>query len=97
MAKVTFGNHAALRVQRAERQRIRKFYREVLGCRLNREFEEKDYFRIGDDYYISFLYGGTGGKEPDKGAVYAQARCSRYRTLTCTFRLWEDKGSGCSV
>jgi catechol 2,3-dioxygenase-like lactoylglutathione lyase family enzyme len=73
MAKVTFGNHAALRVRRGERERIRRFYRDVLGCRLNRELEEKDDFRIGDDYYISFLYGGTGGKEPDKGAVYAQA------------------------
>ena len=73
MAKVTFGNHAALRVWPGERERIRKFYRDVLGCQLNRELEDKDDFRIGEDYYISFLYGGPGGKEPDKGAVYAQA------------------------
>ena len=73
MAKVTFSNHAALRVRPSERERIRKFYRDVLGCRLNREFDDKEDFRIGDDYYITFLYGGPGAQEPDKGAVYAQA------------------------
>ena len=73
MAKVTFSNHAALRVRPGERERIRKLYGDILGCTLNRQLEEKDDFRIGDDYYISFLYGGPGGKEPDKGAVYVQS------------------------
>ena len=73
MAKVLFSNHSALRVRPAERERIRRFYRDVLGCKLNREFEDKDDYRIGDDYYISFLYGGPGGKAPDEGAIYAQS------------------------
>jgi len=72
MPKVMFGNHAALRVRAAERDRIRAFYRDVLGCNLNRSFPTKDDFRIGADYYISFLYGGTGEGEPDKGATYSQ-------------------------
>ena len=56
MAKVTFGNHSALRVRRAERERIQSFYRDVLGCQLTRSFGDKDDFRIGDDFHIAFIY-----------------------------------------
>jgi len=31
MSKIIFGNHSALRVDRTERDRIRKFYSDVLG------------------------------------------------------------------
>jgi catechol 2,3-dioxygenase-like lactoylglutathione lyase family enzyme len=72
MPKVMFGDHAALPVRAAESDRIRGFYRDVLGCNLNRSFPTKDDFRIGADYYIPFLHGGTGGGEPEKGATYSQ-------------------------
>ena len=73
MEKVVFGNHSAVMVRHQERDAIRKFYGDVLGCKLNRGFDDKDDFRLGDDFYISFLYGGPGGHEADEGAVYAQA------------------------
>ena len=60
MAKVFFGNHSALRVPRAEKDRIREFYRDVLGCKITREGDEKDDFRIGDNFYIAFLYENEG-------------------------------------
>jgi catechol 2,3-dioxygenase-like lactoylglutathione lyase family enzyme len=56
MAKVIFGNHSAVRVPRAEKDRIRKFYRDVLGCEITREGDQKDDFRMGDNFYIAFLY-----------------------------------------
>ncbi|MFC4055923.1 VOC family protein [Actinomadura syzygii] len=71
MTKVIFGNHSALRVRRTERDRIRKFYRDVLGCELTREFDDKDDFRLGDDFYIAFLYGSGDGREVDEGVAYA--------------------------
>jgi hypothetical protein len=37
MAKVIFGNHSAVRVRRTERERIRKFYCDVLDCKITRE------------------------------------------------------------
>ena len=61
MAKVIFGNHSAIRVRRAERERIRNFYHDVLGCRITREFDDKDDFRIGDDFHIAFLYASGSG------------------------------------
>lgn len=56
MAKVIFGNHAAVVVPRTEQDRIRKFYRDVLGCEIARATDQKDDIRIGDDFYIAFLY-----------------------------------------
>lgn len=71
MAKVIFGNHSAVRVSRTERDRIRKFYCDVLGCKIMREFDDKDDIRIGDDFYLSFLYGAGDGRGADKGVNYA--------------------------
>lgn len=71
MSKIIFGNHSALRVQRGDRDRIRKFYCDVLGCEIVREFDGKDDIRIGDDFYISFLYSAGDGRGADKGVNYA--------------------------
>ena len=56
MARVIFGNHSAVRVPRAEKDRIRTFYRDVLGCEITRASDQKDDVRLGDDFYIAFLY-----------------------------------------
>ena len=56
MAKVVFGNHSAIRVPRTERDRIRSFYRDVLGGEITREGDQKDDIRLGDGFYIAFLY-----------------------------------------
>jgi catechol 2,3-dioxygenase-like lactoylglutathione lyase family enzyme len=68
---VFFGNHSALRVQRTERDRVRRFYRDVLGCQLTRELDDKDDFRMGDGFYIAFLYESGDGRGADKGVNYA--------------------------
>jgi catechol 2,3-dioxygenase-like lactoylglutathione lyase family enzyme len=57
MEKVIFGNHSAVIVPRAEKERIRRFYCNVLGCTLVREREGADDIRMGDNFYIGFLYG----------------------------------------
>lgn len=56
MAKVIFGNHSAVRVPRTEKDRIRQFYRDVLGCKIMRESDQKDDFRMGENFYFAFLY-----------------------------------------
>jgi catechol 2,3-dioxygenase-like lactoylglutathione lyase family enzyme len=71
MTNVVFGNHTALRVPRTERDRIRSFYRDVLGCELMRELDDKDDFRMGDGFYFAFLYKSGDGRAPEKGVVYA--------------------------
>jgi catechol 2,3-dioxygenase-like lactoylglutathione lyase family enzyme len=60
MVKVAFGNHSAVVVSRTEQDRIREFYRDVLGCTITRESDQKDDFRMGDNFYIAFLYENEG-------------------------------------
>jgi catechol 2,3-dioxygenase-like lactoylglutathione lyase family enzyme len=71
MKKASFSNHSAVRVRRTERDRIRNFYRDVLGGSLMREFDDKDDFQLGDNFYIAFLYGSGDGRGADKGVNYA--------------------------
>jgi len=56
MAKVVFGNHAAVIVPRQDRDRIRKFYCDVLGCTITRESDQRDVLRVGDNFYIALMY-----------------------------------------
>jgi hypothetical protein len=57
MAKVIFGNHASVIVPRQDRENIRKFYCDVLGGTITKAQEERDFLRLGDNFYIAFLYG----------------------------------------
>jgi hypothetical protein len=57
MAKVTFGNHSSVLVPRQDRDRIRSFYCDVLGGEITQAEPERDFVRLGGDFYIAFLYG----------------------------------------
>jgi hypothetical protein len=57
MAKALFGNHASVIVPRQDRENIRKFYCDVLGGTITKAQEERDFLRLGDNFYIAFLYG----------------------------------------
>ena len=57
MAKVIFGNHSSVLVPRQDRDNIRKFYCEVLGGKIMKADPERDFIRLGEDFYIGFLYG----------------------------------------
>lgn len=71
MSTVSIGNHAAVIVPRQERERIRKFYCDVLGATITMTLNgaadarvgikhvdgSRDHFRVGDDFHIAFMYG----------------------------------------
>lgn len=57
MASAIFGNHSSVIVPREDRDRIRKFYCDVLGGIITREQEERDFVRLGENFYVVFLYG----------------------------------------
>jgi hypothetical protein len=57
MAKVIFGNHSSVLVPRQDRENIRKFYCDVLGGKIMKADPERDFVRLGEDFYIGFLYG----------------------------------------
>lgn len=57
MAKVVFGNHSSVLVPRRDRDDICRFYWDVLGATIVKVDAERDFVRLGDDFYIAFLYG----------------------------------------
>lgn len=57
MATVTMGNHSSVLVSRQDRERIREFYCDVLGGEVTKAEPERDFLRLGGDFYIAFLYG----------------------------------------
>jgi hypothetical protein len=70
MAKVIFGNHASVLVPRRDRDSIRKFYCDVLGGKLLKADPERDFIRLGENFYIGFLYGDV----PDASEFLRTAR-----------------------
>ena len=69
MAKVVFGNHSSVIVPRQDRDSIREFYCDVLGCTITKEQNDRDFLRLGEDFYI-FLYGDV----PDESEFLRTAR-----------------------
>ena len=69
MAKVIFGNHSSVVVPRQDRDGIRKFYCDVLGGKITKADPERDFIRLGDNFYI-VLYGDV----PDESEFLRTAR-----------------------
>jgi catechol 2,3-dioxygenase-like lactoylglutathione lyase family enzyme len=57
MAQVIMGNHSSVLVPRQDRDRIRQFYCDVLGGEVTQADPERDFIRLGENFYIAFLYG----------------------------------------
>jgi hypothetical protein len=70
MATVIFGNHSSVIVPRQDRDKIREFYCGVLGGTITLAQDERDFIRLGEDFYIAFLYGDV----PDESEFLRSAR-----------------------
>ncbi len=68
MAHAIFGNHCSVIVPRTERERIHRFYGDVLGGTIVRSQEERDFIRLGGTFYV-VLYGDV----PDSGELQRRA------------------------
>ena len=64
MAKVIVGNHAAVFAARSEQGRIRRFYCDVLGCKVRVNSDEVDRFQL-DDLHFCFVWQSTALDESD--------------------------------
>ena len=58
MAKVILGNHTAVFAARSDQDRIRKFYGDVLGCKVRMKNDEVDRFQL-DDVHFCFVWQST--------------------------------------
>lgn len=56
MSVTALGENSKLTVLPSEREQIRNFYQEVLGCPLTSETERADFFRIGNNFNLGVVY-----------------------------------------
>ena len=70
MAKVIFGNQSSVIVPRQDRDSIRRFYCDVLGATITKAQDERDFVRLGEDFYVVFMYGDV----PDESEFLRTAR-----------------------
>jgi hypothetical protein len=85
MTKVILGNASAITVPRQDRDSIRRFYGDVLGGKIVKEDNEKDIFRLEEEFYILFRYGDV----PDESeflrsprALWLQIKSDNVEELT---------------
>ena len=57
MTKVIFGNHSSVLVPRQDRDSIHKFYCDVVGGKITKADPERDFVRLGENFFVAFLYG----------------------------------------
>ena len=70
MAKIIFGNHSSVIVPRKDRDSIHKFYCDVLGGKITKAEDDRDFLRLGKNFYIGFLYADV----PDQSEFLRTAR-----------------------
>jgi len=70
MPVVEFGNHSSVIFPRKDRENIRKFYCDVLGGKIMKAEDDRDFLRLGENFYFGFLYGDI----PDEREFLRTAR-----------------------
>jgi catechol 2,3-dioxygenase-like lactoylglutathione lyase family enzyme len=63
---VTFGENSKLTVLPSERDRIRSFYRDVLGCPMTKKSDRADFFKIGNTFYLGVIYDDAAQSPKDR-------------------------------
>ena len=101
MTKVIFGNHSAVWVSRAEKDRIREFYRDVLGGQDHEGGRSERRLLPGRQLLFTFLYENEGVALDESGfskAIYLELKAdnveevgrrlspSASRSLRCRIR-----------
>lgn len=64
MARIILGKHTAVYAPKSERNRIRKFYCDVLGCKARVQTAAVDRLQL-EDFHFVFVYTDTALKESD--------------------------------
>jgi hypothetical protein len=76
------GENSKFFAKPSERDRIRKFYRDVLGCAATKESESIDIFRIGTSFYLGVVYDNSALSASDNlKSIWLDLRTDRPEEL----------------
>ena len=66
MTNLALGEHSKMVIRPSERDRVQRFYRDVLGCRVTAKSEAMDLIRVGTDFYIGAVYDDAALSDSDR-------------------------------
>jgi catechol 2,3-dioxygenase-like lactoylglutathione lyase family enzyme len=79
---VSLGNQSKMMANPNEQNRIRKFYKEILGCVLIKESKETDLIRLGNDFFIGIIYDNSTLTESDlQKSIWLELRTNNPESL----------------
>jgi hypothetical protein len=93
MTSVSLGENSKLIAHQAEREGVRKFYKEVFDCPATRESERIDVFRIGTNFSLGVVYDDSALSATDGlKSIWLEIRTPEPEVLkakTLEFRIKE--------
>ena len=66
MTTVSLGENSKMVIRPSERDRVQRFYRDVLGCRVTTKSEGMDLIRLGTDFYIGAVHDYSALSDADR-------------------------------
>ena len=86
MPVAVLGNASAITVPRQDRDSIRRFYGDVLGGKIVKEDNEKDIFRLEEEFFILFRYGDVADESEflrsPRRALWLQIKSDNVEEMT---------------
>jgi len=71
---ISLGPDLKLPVNPSERDRVRAFYRDVLGCAMTKESDRADIFRIGSGSYLGVVYDSSAQRDERRRSLWLEVR-----------------------
>lgn len=85
----SIGNHAKFTARPVDRERIRRFYQDVLGCAITKRSNEADLFMLGGDFFIAAIYDERVLPEEEQvKAIWLELRSDDPAALSAKIRAF---------
>ena len=85
----SIGNHAKFTARPVDRERIRRFYQDVLGCAITKRSNEVDFFMLGGDFFIAAIYEDRVLPEEEQvKAIWLELRSDYPAALSAEIRAF---------
>lgn len=66
MTNIALGEYSKMVIRPSERDRVQRFYRDVLGCQVTTKSKAMDLIRLGMDFYIGAVYDDSALSDADR-------------------------------
>jgi catechol 2,3-dioxygenase-like lactoylglutathione lyase family enzyme len=66
MTSITLGKRSKIVIRPSDRDRVRRFYGDVLGCRVTVKSNSMDLLQLGTDFYIGVVYDDNALSDVDR-------------------------------